>query len=43
MAVEDFLLFKRMMVNRNIKMNKDAIAAMQKKGRSTNQIAKKVQ
>mmetsp|Transcript_4809 Transcript_4809/g.5863 ORF Transcript_4809/g.5863 Transcript_4809/m.5863 type:complete len:140 (+) Transcript_4809:198-617(+) len=39
MAVEDFMLFKKMMVNRNIAMNKEAMRQMQAKGRSTNRIS----
>ena len=38
MAVEDFGLFKKMMVNRNIQMNKEAIRQMQAKGAQTNRV-----
>ena len=42
MAVEDFVLFKKMMVNRNIAMNKEAMRQMQAKGRQTNRISQAV-
>ena len=38
MAVEDFMLFKKMMVKRNIAMNKEAIRQMEAKGRQVNRI-----
>ena len=38
MAVEDFVLFKKMMVKRNIAMNKEAIRQMEAKGRQVNRI-----
>ena len=36
LAVEDFLLFKKMMVNRNKAMNAEALEAMKKQGRRVN-------
>lgn len=42
MAVEDFVLFKKMMVNKNIQMNKEALRQMQAKGGQTNHISGKV-
>ena len=43
MAVEDFVLFKQMMVNRNIQMNKQAMKQMEAKGKTTSKIAQAVQ
>ena len=38
LAVEDFLLFKQMMVNRNIQMNKEAMEEMKKNGKAVNRV-----
>ena len=40
--MEDFVLFKKMMVNKNIQMNKEALRQMQAKGGQTNHISGKV-
>ena len=42
LAVEDFVLFKQMMVNKNIQMNKEAMRQMQSKGQGTNRISQAV-
>ena len=38
LAVEDYLLFKKMMINRNIQMNKEALEAMKKKGKKVDKV-----
>jgi len=40
--VDDFLLFKQLMVQRNVQMNMEAISAMKKKGQNVNLIEHKV-
>jgi len=40
--VDDFLLFKQLMVQRNVQMNMEAISAMKKKGQNVNLIERKV-
>ena len=42
LAVEDFILFKQMMVNRNIAMNKEAMDEMKKKGKNVDKVQSKV-
>jgi len=42
LAVDDFLLFKKMMVDRNVAMNMEAINAMKKKGDKVDRIERKV-
>ena len=40
--MDDFLLFKQLMVQRNVQMNMEAISAMKKKGQNVNLIEHKV-
>ena len=43
LAVEDFMLFKKMMVNKNIQMNKEAMKQMQAKGRNVSRVQGQVE
>ena len=38
LACDDFLLFKQLMVNRNIAMNKEAMEEMKKKGKKVDRV-----
>jgi hypothetical protein len=40
LACDDFLLFKQLMVNRNIAMNKEAMEEMKKKGKKVDRVQK---
>ena len=42
LSVDDFLLFKQLMVQRNMQMNMEAINAMKKQGKNVNLIERKV-
>lgn len=42
LSVDDFLLFKQMMVQRNMQMNMEAIQAMKKSGHRVDAIERKV-
>lgn len=42
LSVDDFLLFKQMMVGRNVAMNMEAINAMKKQGKNVDKIERKV-
>ena len=43
LACDDFLLFKQLMVNRNIAMNKEAMEEMKKKGKKVDRVQNQVQ
>ena len=42
LSVDDFLLFKQMMVGRNVQMNMEAIHEMKKQGKKVDKIERKV-
>lgn len=42
LSVDDFVMFKTMMVQRNVQMNMQALHAMKKKGIKTDKIEQKV-